>query len=146
MRKAQAIAVWSIVSALYIAGCFWLYFGTQNFDNLDLLTSREDFRYMDDAHITALLGVLTTATPIICLWLEFKVTRRFGRLRFWVRRYGGSFIAAAMAAVFLWFRSHAAIERPYSSNDFISMLSSLWCGLILNHCIIRAHRARIISR
>gem|GEM_PF-2639781 len=131
---------------MYIAGCCWLYFGTLNFDGLDFVTSREDLDYMADAHITALVGVLTTATPIICLWLEFKVTRRFGRLRFWVRRYGGSFIAAAMAAVFIWFRSHAAIEHPYSNNDFIIALISLWYGLILNHCIMRARRERIISR
>lgn len=62
MRKAQAIAVWSIVSALYIVGCFWLYFGTLNFDGLDFM-SPEDVDYMVHAHITALLGVLTTAPP-----------------------------------------------------------------------------------
>lgn len=144
MQK-RIIALWIIVSALYIAGCFWLYFGTLNFDGLDFM-SREDFSYMADAHTTALLGVLTAATPVICLWMELKVTRRFGRLKFWVRRYGGCLIAAAMASVFLWFRSHAAIEYPYSSNDFISALSSLLYGLILCQCIIKARRVKITSR
>lgn len=144
MRK-RTIALWGIVSAIYIAGCVWLYFGTLNFDGLDFM-SREDFSYMTDAHITALLGVLTTATPIICLWLEFKVTRRFGRLKFWGRRYGGCLIAAAMVSAFLWLRSHAAIEHPYSHNDFISVLNAFLYALILNHCIMRAHRVRIMSR
>lgn len=145
MRKEQTIAVWIIISALYIAGCFWLYFGTLSFDDLDFM-SPEDVDYMVHAHTTALLGVLTAATPVICLWLELKVTRRFGRLTFWVRRYGGCLIAAAMASVFLWFRSHAAIEYPYSSNDFISTLSSLLYGLILCQCIIKARRVKITSR
>lgn len=87
MQK-RIIALWTIVSTLYIAGCFWLYFGTLNFDGLDFM-SPEDVDYMVHAHTTALLGVLTAATPFLCLWLEFKVTRRFGRLRFWVKRYGG---------------------------------------------------------
>ncbi len=145
MQKRK-IAFWLTVSVLYIAGCCWLYFGTLNFDNLDLVTSREDFNYMADAHITALLSVLTTATPIICLWLEFKVTRRFGRLKFWGRRYGGCLIAAAMVSAFLWLRSHAAIEHPYSHNDFIRVLNAFLYALILNHCIMRAHRVRIMSR
>lgn len=42
MRKEQTIAVWIIISALYIAGCFWLYFGTLSFDGLDLLMQPED--------------------------------------------------------------------------------------------------------
>lgn len=144
--KKRKIAFWLVVSVLYFVSCCWLYFGTLNFDNLDLVTSREDFSYMADAHLTALLGVSVAVIPVICLWLEFKVTRRFGHLRFWLRRYSGCLIAAAMTAVFLWYRSHAAIEHPYSKNNCISVLTYLWCGLILNHCIMRAHRARLISR
>lgn len=145
MRKKQIIALWIIVSALYIVGCFWLYFGTLNFDGLDFM-SRQDVDYMVRAHTTALLGVLTAATPFFCLWLEFKVTRRFGRLKFWLRRYGGCLIAAAMTAVFLWFRSHAAIEYPYSHNNFTGIMIALLFGLILCRCIIKSCRVKITSR
>lgn len=145
MQKRRVI-FWLTASVLYVAGCCWLYFGTLNFDNLDLVMSREDFNYMTQTHIAAFLGVTVTAIPVICLWLEFKVTRRFGSLRFWLRRYSWCLITAAMTAVFLWYRSHAAIEYPYRSNSFFTFLISLWCGLILNHCIMRANRVRLISR
>lgn len=145
MRKEQTIAVWIIISALYIAGCFWLYFGTLSFDDLDFM-SPEDVDYMVHAHTTALLGVLTAATPVICLWLEFRVTGRFGRVSIWCRRYGGCLVAAVASAVWIWFQSHTAIMYPYHSNEAGSILISLWTALILILCIIRAHRIKIVAR
>lgn len=71
MRKKQTIAVWVIASALYIAGCFWLYFGTLSFDSLDLFMRTEDDAYAADCQVTALLGSVMAMMPIICLWLEF---------------------------------------------------------------------------
>lgn len=134
------------VSAVYLTGCFLLYFGTLNFDDLDLITSSRDFDYVADAYLFALCGVGMAAVPVVCLWLEFSVTRRFGRLTFWWRRYCGCVIAAAAAAVFLWFRSHAAIADPYSDNTVTFLLIGGGYGVILNHCIMRTHRARLKSR
>lgn len=146
MRKKQTIAVWIIVSALYIAGCFWLYFGTLSFDGLDLFMQPEDDAYAADCQVTALLGSVMAMMPIICLWLEFKIAHRFGRLRFWLRRYCGCLIAAVVSAVFLWFWGHAAIRYPYTDNNSPPVIMVVWCGLILNHCIMRARRAKIKSR
>ncbi|HBU6430661.1 TPA: hypothetical protein MC498_004300 [Klebsiella oxytoca] len=141
--KKQKIALWIIVSALYIVGCFWLYFSTLNFDGLDLYLRREDSAWAFDCRLTALQGVIVALTPVYCLWLEFWVTGRFGRISIWCRRYGGCLVAAAVSAVWLWFQSHTAIVYPYRSNEAGSILISLWCGLVLNHCIMRARRARL---
>ncbi|MEM8194039.1 hypothetical protein Q4R90_17370 [Morganella morganii] len=142
----KKIAFWLIVSALYLAGCFMLYFGTLNFDDLDLITSSRDLDYVVDAYLFALCGSGMAAVPIVCLWLEFSVTRRFGRLTFWWRRYGGCVIASVATAVFLWFRSHAAIAYPYSGNTVTFLLIAVWCGLVLNHCIMRAHSVQLKTR
>lgn len=142
MQK-RIIAVWIIVSALYIAGCFWLYFGTLNFDGLDLYMRQEDTAYAFDCELTALQGILIALTPVFCLWLEFWVTGRFGRISIWCRRYGGCLVVATVSAVWIWFQSHTAIMYPYHSNEAGSILISLWCGLILNHCIMRARHARL---
>lgn len=88
MQK-RIIAVWIIVSALYIAGCFWLYFGTLNFDGLDLYMRQEDTAYAFDCELTALQGILIALTPVFCLWLEFWVTGRFGRISIWWMPCGG---------------------------------------------------------
>ncbi|KDF14297.1 hypothetical protein AF47_04768 [Klebsiella aerogenes MGH 61] len=144
--KKQTIALWVIGSALYIAGCFWLYLGTLNFDGLDLYMRREDTAYAIDCRITALQGIIIALTPVYCLWLEYWVTGHFARVSIWCRRYGGCLLSAAVSAVWIWFQSHTVIMYPYHSNYAGSILISLWCGLILNHCIMRARRARIISR
>ncbi|ETO41277.1 hypothetical protein [Morganella sp. EGD-HP17] len=142
----RKIAFRLTVSALYLAGCFLLYFGTLNFDDLDLITSSRDFDYVADAYLFALCGSGMAAVPVVCLWLEFSVTRRFARLMFWWRRYYGCVIASAAAAVFLWFRSHAAVAYPYSDNTVTFLLIGGWYGLVLNLCIMRAHRTRLTSR
>ncbi len=146
MRKKQTIAVWSIVSALYIAGCFWLYFGTLNFDGLDLYMRPEDDAYAADCQVTALLGSVMAMTPVICLWLEFKIVNRFGRLYFWLRRYYGCLIAAMASAVFLWFWGHAAIRYPYTDNNSPPAIISVLSALILCQCIKISRRVRILSR
>lgn len=146
MRKKQTIAVWIIASALYIAGCFWLYFGTLNFEGLDLYMRQEDTSYVLDCRLTALQGVIIALTPVFCLWLEFRVTGRFGRVSIWCRRYGGCLVAAVASAVWIWFQSHTAIMYPYHSNEAGSILISLWAALILILCIIRAHRVKIVAR
>lgn len=142
----KKIAFWLVVSAVYLTGCFLLYFGTLNFDDLDLITSSRDFDYVADAYLFAFCGVGMAAVPVVCLWLEFSVTRRFGRLMFWWRRYYGGVIASAVPAVFLWFRSHAAIADPYSDNTVTFLLIGGGYGVILNLCIMRAHSVQLKTR
>lgn len=137
-------AFWQVVSVLYALGCVWLYFSTLNFSELDFLMSPEDFVYMQDCLLFALHGVIMALVPVLCLWLEFCASKRFGRISFWCRRYGVWVTVAVIAAVLLWFRSHAAPERPYSDEKMSLYFISAGCWLVLLNCINRAGRRRLI--
>lgn len=144
--KNQQIYLWATVSMLYVSGCLWLFFGTLYFDGLDWMMRRQDFSYMLDCRITAFLGVLMASVPVVCLWLEFRTIRRFGRISFWFRRYGVCVLVATTSAVFLWFLSHASIEYPYSEQNKSPSLIHFLYALILACCISRSRRVRMTFR
>lgn len=144
--KQKPIYLWVMVSVLYVSGCLWLFFGTLNFEGLNLFMRREDDAYVADCQETALLGSVMAMMPVVCLWLEFRVTGRFGRLRFWLRRYCGCLTATTVIAVFLWFWGHAAIRYPYTDSNSPPAIIAVLSVLILCQCIKTSRRVRITFR
>lgn len=145
MKKKQ-IYLWATVSVLYVSGCLWLFFGTLDFDGLDLVMSRRDSQYQTDCWFTALRGFLVSLLPAVCLWLEFRVTGRFGRLRMWWGRYRLCLSLAVLTAIYLWYRSHIPIIYHYSRENSSNGLLSGWCTLMWCICIMQCYRVRITSR
>lgn len=145
MKKKQ-IYLWATVSVLYVSGCLWLFFGTLDFDGLDLVMSRRDSQYQTDCWFTAARGFLVAQLPILCLWLEYRVTGRFGRLRIWWSRYCVSLLLAVLTAMYLWYRSHIPMTSPYRQENSSTGLLSGWCTLLWCICIMQCYRVRITSR
>ncbi|HCB2859842.1 hypothetical protein [Klebsiella aerogenes] len=140
MKQKREVVRWLLVSVAYLVAACWIFIGSLDFGELYLAMGWEDFDHQIDCKVMAVLGVFMVMTPIYCVWLEWWVMQRFGRLRFLCRRYGVSIATAAAASVLYWLRSHADIEYPYHSESIFADTGIVVSALILALCTIQAGR------